>query len=439
VLAASDGAPARRSDVNLLKLIVVLLPLLIFPQTIYGYYAIDQTFSAGDEDTSGILLRVVSSLPIFVLAGYLFVFRSANLRAVPGGHRWIVLLSMWVLITGVFVGLLRQNDLRYLLGDTFRYLITWVTMYIALIAVCRLVELGERRFLLYAMDILAVLFVMDAVAGIYLSLKFPGNKISAQAAILGIFWALFQDRWPRWLSGATVILCLAATLMNGKRASLIGLVLLAVWAVYLSLFVSRRRAGAIVATFAVSALLGWLVLPLISPSVEQTFSSRFSRTFETVTGFIETDTDVSFAGRRAEIDNVREFFDDSPSLILLGGGFGAQTPMYIDTGVVSNTGDMHQVHIAWGAYYLRNGIFGLLLLAVFWLVCLMQRAFTPSTGDARWTNWHIITVIFLGNVALHSLSSQTLLEDIGTPIFAALALGFALPENRRGGAEALAA
>jgi hypothetical protein len=344
-----------------------------------------------------------------------------------------------VLITGVFVGLLRQNDLRYILGDTFRYLITWVTMYIALIAVCRLVELGERRFLLYAMDILAVLFVMDAVAGIYLSLKFPANKISAQAAILGIFWALFQDRWPRWLSGATLILCLAATLMNGKRASLIGLALLAVWAIYLSLFVSRRRTGAIVATFAVSAVLGWILLPLISPNVEATFSSRFARTFETATGFLETGADVSFAGRKAEIDNVREYFDESPALTLFGGGFGAQTPMYIDTGVVSNTGDMHQVHIAWGAYYLRNGIFGLLLLAVFWLVCLAQRAFTPSTGDARWTNWHIITVIYLGNVALHSLSSQSLLEDIGTPIFAALALGFALPETRRGGEAALTA
>jgi hypothetical protein len=134
-----------------------------------------------------------------------------------------------------------------------------------------------------------------------------------------------------------------------------------------------------------------------------------------VNGFVDKDADIdaSYQSRLYERDNVEAYYESGLIDLPLGAGLGAEIPMVFNTGVQTESGRMHHAHITWVVYLLRNGIFGFLVLAFYFMVAaaiIARDAFFSADRSAPLFIAGFMQIVcdflqsFSGNLMLESFS-----------------------------------
>jgi O-antigen ligase len=203
----------------------------------------------------------------------------------------------------------------------------------------------------------------------------PGPKIHSSVYIFLVPAALFFFKNRPILKLFSLILFIAAALASGKRGTLLAAIIslaLATGIIYSrDLFSGRtlvfRRSHLLRAAFlSVITGLSLILLDAVIPKESVLFRQSLQLLNNIASIFndyvLHDEVDGSYQSRINEWLNVKEFYQRSPELILFGGGLGAEIDMIHDSSVYSDSGRMHHVHIGWIAYFLRNGLLGIILL-----------------------------------------------------------------------------
>lgn len=339
-------------------------------------------------------------------------------------RRWVRVAQLSVLVggLGLLVGAALRNEVRYLASDCLRYGMAWLTLLVAAAAAVRIARCGGQRHLFYFVDILAVIALADAVLTLQLYFLFPRWKIATTLYLFAIPWGLLQTRWPRSVGLAALTLGLLAMFLSGRRGSLIAVAAFSPVLLWYQ-FNSLR-------TLVFNALWGGLALLVCMTAVQagmsnfrqgDRFRQRGTRLVHNVYEIvIEGRSDLSMEHRMEEVRNIIEYFRESPYLLPTGGGFGAETEMIYDSNVYSISDRMHQVHIAWAAYLLRNGIPGIILLGTF---CLASARFIFTRRRGQAGTYVKICGAFVAISLIQSLKDQLMLEYVAVPLIVGLAVG----------------
>jgi len=285
----------------------------------------------------------------------------------------------------------------------------------------RLQRLGHSRTLLKLVDLVALVACGSALITIYLYVLYPNWRIATTLYLFAIPWGLLQTRWPRWVGLASFALGILTVALSGRRGPVVALAVVSPLLVWYQIaswrtLVLNAAWGLLAVAVGLFMFQGAL---LENDFTEQTRwrAKRLVQNVQEVSFSLQEDLSMNY--RFAEVSNVVEHFRQAPHLIVTGAGFGAETDMFYDTSVYSTSGRMHQVHIGWAAYLLRNGIIGVALLALF---CWNTMKLTLV--KARYHPDVMICSTFVAVLVVLSMKDQLMLEFISLPLV--LALGIAL-------------
>jgi len=421
-LAGTD-ANARRTLAVVSRHVLWICMLGLFSQLLIHYYYIISV-AARQSEQSMVYNRVFPALAI--------LFATLVVMSRYGPSFYSRLTKVWrrlffgcflVGLTGLAVGVASGSAFRYLLSDTFRYGLAWWTLFLCMAAAGNLATLGHEKTLQRLIDALACLAVLDALATLYIYKQFPWFKISTSAYFFLFGWGLFQTRRPRWVGMVLFGLGVLTLLLSGKRGGLVVIVALSP----IILMYQTRNFRVFAANAAVAALVLFGGLLLIDSLSSESFAvteigQRITRLVEsTDNALFREKTDQSLDGRSRELNNIWLHYAKNGLMIIGGCGFGAEVEMVHHTGIYTASGKMHQVHIAWGAYFLRNGIMGVCLLMAFCLVTtipLLRACWSSHRSDLP------CLATYIGLMLLMSLKSQIMLEQLMLPMIIGLSCGF---------------
>jgi len=397
-------------------------------------------FSTGGLSLLDKLVMVASGFP--VLAALVLIWRW-----VTPGRGLIGLVGVGFLLVsllGFVVGLLRGNDLYYLLGDTFRYGVVPTTVWLLGVTMALhwhqeygFEEAKDRVYRL--MTILILTVALTDVLSVALQTMAVNNeheKIHGGFAVFGLAWALYGRGGGAGTRWGLATLAIASLLLTNKRANYLLLVLVAAPYALVGAQAAWRRILAVVV--AVALLL--LVAPLLrqQDGYLGLLAERVEYTTDSLERIVRTRGDESFGARLDEVRNVEHFFQDRPHLMLLGAGYGAEVPMEFNTGVYSKNGLMHHLHISWAEFYLRTGVVGTLFHALFFMACAWWGWQLMRGRDQRFRFVPVVLAIYF----VLTFKSFVFRQAIVLPMLAAMGavavgrveVGQPLPV-RRGGSE----
>jgi hypothetical protein len=349
---------------------------------IYTYWASTlykwgNVFLSSESDTESSAALVAIQVPIIVIAASLIwigKFRnppSIEIHWLLNTLKLTILTSLAISILGYFAW---QYSPKYILGDTLRLMICWCCYFGILIALQNLGKETENTIKI-SIGLLLSMAILDGSLILVEFARNPGPKIHSSVYIFLVPAALFFFKNRPILKLFSLILFIAAALASGKRGTLLAAIIslaLATGIIYSrDLFSGRtlvfRRSHLLRAAFlSVITGLSLILLDAVIPKESVLFRQSLQLLNNIASIFndyvLHDEVDGSYQSRINEWLNVKEFYQRSPELILFGGGLGAEIDMIHDSSVYSDSGRMHHVHIGWIAYFLRNGLLGIILL-----------------------------------------------------------------------------
>lgn len=368
-------------------------------------------FAASSTDSfteTHLLVRAFALTPCIV--GVILAFSVPPTRT-QGRDAYSMALrgAMLVFLLGTSVGCFRGNDLRYLVADAFRFSVPWLVVAAVLRITSVLAAASLSRTKTLFVRTLTILSVVDASATLYLRLTLPRwMRISTVMHLgllpIGLDRSLITPAYSTCLSAAGI----AAAAAAGKRGNVLALIV--AMCVLLCLYNTRILRKVLLLAFVL--LVSVIVLRLFLPNQYDEVRLAFDQVVSTGSRLWQDGGDQSTAGRLAEAQNIFSFFAQNPSLVLAGGGFGAEVPMLENSGVYSRNGAMHQSHTLWLTYFLRNGFIGVSVLALLFGSALVDTYRAARTGHD--TSAIVVSFLVILFVVL-SLKSQVFLES---PLFA---------------------
>jgi len=342
-----------------------------------------------DWALSQFIVRLQGVVPgaIFgLMAAYLVLFRRHRWRRGLLPHElWLVVFLILGFFSGL-IGLIRGNDLVYLLGDTFKYALFPLT-YFTVVSASRTIKSRIWMFrtlvaIGLAYNIAALVMQsfnflvssratlgrgMDFLSWIYVLLVLAHWKVSRHRT---------TGRW--WYILLAVLVILAGILSLERRDWLF--VLVSILAVA---WISRSK---VYATFNLVVVI--VVLAALSATLALVFSEQFNASWGFVARRVEftfdTDQglDPSSRNRLTEIQLAGEHAIESGGVgnFVLGMGSGAEYYSPTSVSASSNrlgapsSGLLHQIHNTYFSVLFRMGIVALIVLILF-LVSLMSRTY----------------------------------------------------------------
>lgn len=364
-------------------------------------------------------------LPGLVLLSMLLRSGIPLPRRLPSPWHVLALYSSAVLLIGAIVGGIKvaidSSLLLYYIGDGLKFMSSWLSfLTVAALAylLCKEDDSGkESRRLVRLCLILAVVEALS-IAALAARLDYWQKIHLGSASAIG--FGLLYAPSGTLVRVLVLLLGLSAAALSGKRAGL-ALPLIAATATVLVMMPGTILRAGMTRSLKKAHLRAFLVVAsvIIAGSVSinmfgDRFSSRYDTMYQSLLTFVTEKfagvevTDQSMNSRYAEMDNIRQFYSDHPLQVILGGGFGAETPMYEDTGVVAVDGRMHHVHAGWWVYLLRNGVIGVLLLLIYFAVTA-RIALTGIRYGIPTSPWLFFLLICQ---AAASYKSNTMLDSI---------------------------
>lgn len=411
------------------KQVLNLIFFAILMRTMFAWYEISTTFGIGEGGS--LPVRVLTISPAIV--AIILVLVRGQSSVIPKVWFILVYWAAFTFLMGIIIGMLdSSHSWRYILGDSFRYGISWGSLYAGLVAAVCLARTSQDSLEHY-FDSFLVLAIADVIATYWLVSMFPWAKISTSFYLFAIVWgAMYVAKRP-YFAITALILGIGATLISGKRGQLITVTLISPGLFFLlatSGWFSIRR---FIRVFVVVVILmgtSWVTLqqfPDMRSMVQERSEKLIDNVLEITSNFsgegrIE---DESAEGRIVEMKNIELFFRDNPPLVLFGAGFGAEIPMVYWTGVLSNSGRMHHVHVAWAVYFLRNGINGVFLLVVYFTVCILAIK-KYSLPNGRFSVF--LATIMFGEFIL-AFKGNIMLEAL--PMVPAICVALTVGQNKR--------
>lgn len=379
------------------------------------------------------LFGVIASMGFILF----FLIPKGERPLLPKGWTLIFSLALSVFVLGMVMAFFRLNSIRYVVGDAFRYGLTWLSLYVYICCIGGLIKAGKINTIYSIIEGMAIIAVVSSIFAIYMARQFPLAKISVVTPIIGLCWAIFQNRRSWIFSVLCFVICLAGMLLSGKRGIFVALIVMSPMILLffgitliksVPLRVKIKKYGlSLIAGALLCCILFLVFAPLVQISSTgfgfELYKKRFNVMVNSVLFLVseERSTDISWQGRLGEAEVIKSFYMDNGGLILVGAGFGAEIEPTQSGMVLTESGKMHHVHIGWFLYLLRNGLIGLLLYAVFWvkIFSLIIKRHGP-----QYSNWVFMFIILLVYFFIGSLKGNNMIGDNLTPFCTAILLGF---------------
>lgn len=401
---------------------ILLFSLLsLFSQLCVKYVLLDQIANREVEQSS-LYIRVFPALPIVFAFMYAVATQgSVFFTRLPADWARLARMSIFVMLVGTVIALIAGNSFRYIASDVFRCGVAWTTLFVVMAAAVNLIDAGRQNFVLSVVDAMVIMALIDALMTIIIYTRYPWFRVSTELYLLAIPWALFQTRWPRWMALIALSLGVLALFLSGKRGALVAVAAFSpviLWHQFdnMKLFIGNVMFALLVCLAGGMAFQSKASSLDISEQLWQRAEGVVQSVYDI---FVNDEEDQSMEGRMAELRNVVGYFQKAPYMLPLGGGFGAETEMREHTGVYSSNGGMHQVHVGWGAYLLRNGFLGVLWLFVF---CYLAMHPLLHSTSGRFGSMVLVCSCFVGIMIVLSLKSQLMLETLHLPMMVGISV-----------------
>lgn len=374
-------------------------------------------------------LNPLLKAPFYLLPGLalLAMLRSGMPQPRRLPRPWYVLALCFsaALLVGTTVGGIKvavgSSLPLYYIGDGLKFISSWLSfLSVSALAylLCKDDDGGKERYRLIRLCL--ILAVVEAAAVVILAARLDYWQKIHLGAASAIGFGLLYAPSGTLVRVLVLLLGLSAAALSGKRAGL-ALPIIAVGATVLVMMPraillagkARSLNKAHLRAFIVTASVVIICSFLISMFGDR-FSSRFETMYQSLLTFVSEKltgvevTDQSMNSRYAEMDNIRQFYADHPLQVILGCGFGAETPMYKDSGVLGVDGRMHHVHAGWWVYLLRNGLLGVLLLLIYFFITIRTALIGIRYGIPT-SPWLFFLLICQ---AAASYKSNTMLDSI---------------------------
>lgn len=324
----------------------------------------------------GVIIRVQGiGAGMFILPfAFLFLLKLSIFLKSGRGIDFLGLLLLAFVIVGsltMLVGVLRQNSLGYVIGDTYKFVFPFI-VYIT--CVVGITQLRQQQFLWkfmllngLFMSTLGMLFQLyKFMVGWPYSLLGKDIDVFALSASVLLF-ASHPKRKVRWGALlATIILCLGA-IVSLERRDWLYVILVWIFALVLKKGKSRLRliwlaigGGGV---FVIILLILGLVLPEVLLATTMSVERRLDRTLE------QREEDSSVTRRLDEARYVMREFEKVPQVhLLIGLGQGAE--FYDRLSGKSELGGsrrnwVHNVHNTYVSNFFRTGALGSFIVISF--------------------------------------------------------------------------
>ena len=405
----------------LIRVRIVIWTLLgtLTIQQLASYTKILTLVSSGESQE--VEWRVLAVTPGVLLSLLIAPRRSRDLTL-----SWLAAAVAVAAVSGVIIGIVSGNLLRYVAADAFRFGIPWTAFLLAATALLALPEPLRQVECHRALQVVVALSAVDAIYTITVGSMFPGYRISTDLHLFGIGWALLAGGQRQGARALLLGLCLAAVVFSGKRGNLValggGLALTLLIGLARPGFLRRVASGALPVAFLSIVAVGGALWFSDFTVVKTTRDELSTRHMDLASNLMDIafrgQEDDSYEGRMRELRNITAHLQEYPQYVPMGAGFGAVTPMREDSGVPCLIpGTMHHVHIGWAAYLLRNGLFGLVLyFSFFWVVA------TRLLKNSQFHPFCYSSLFLLSASFVLSLKSNILLEGIDLSLIAAFGL-----------------
>jgi len=383
-------------------------------------------------------------VPAFI--GFFLFFRisRAERPKLPTGWTLLFSLAFCLFLAGAITGVFRGNSLNFFVGDIYRYGLTWVSLYFYVCCACGLVKSGRQDTIYKFLDAMVILAVTDSLYTLVIVYKFPLSemRISMFMPFYGLCWALFQSHRSKIQSILCFVLCMAGLLVGGKRGNLVTLVVLSpMILIFFSIYVINIRniktkftkyapafAAVILLFSIISLVIGPHVATSSSGSTVNAYMQRITRVFSAYKLLYGKEEDASWQARRSEWQTVTSYIGGRAEYWLFGAGFGAEVEPIGLRVTTTESGKMHHVHTSWFLYFLRNGVFGVLLCGLFWvrIFVLMLRK-----HSATYLNWFFMVMIMFMFMFIGSFKGNVLIGDNFTTLIAGFLVGMSQLSQER--------
>ncbi|QTA79207.1 Putative O-antigen polymerase [Desulfonema limicola] len=349
----------------------LILQLMYFSILMFSVFRWRETFTVFSEGSTGaLLIRVGVMFP--ALIGILIAIFWGKPELIPSSWRILYYWAGLTFISGIVIGIFNSFSLRYLLGDAFRYTISWASFFACLLASMSLALISKKKILFY-FHLYLIISIFDAIATCWLSIKFPWARISTLSYIFLILWGIMYIKEYPYCSYFFIFLGIITLILSGKRGTFI---VMAILSPFLMCFFIKSTVKSIISFIIFIVLIFAISEIMVDSDIKQHISKRYESLLNQIVQIVNNvleggQGDKSTEGRFFELYNIELYYQRYPLEQLSGVGFGAEIPMVYYTGVLSNSGHMHHVHISWGVYFLRHGINGIILLASYFFLCFL--------------------------------------------------------------------
>ncbi len=344
--------------------------------------------------------------------------------------RDIAIIAFCTAIIGIVVGFINDGRLYFVLGDSFRHIAPWIFFFLFLWVFQVLVSAGKVDTIEHVLGFMAIIGIIEAVATYVMRYADPTLRMSTYLYSWTIFWGLYQKKYSLFIVLPLVLFAVSAPLISGKRSPII---ILAITGLIYSVYIVREVLLVCVnkgdSKYLMRQVLSILllimillaVLPVVAdyvPFVHDSFwyesaAKTVNNVYEIVTG---RTIDPSYEGRWVEWDNIVEYMKNRPEWWLWGAGFGVEFVPEDARVVLTPEQTMHNVHQAWGAYFLRSGAIGLFLF--FWFFA--KNIWYFVVGPKNYANWQYLCATVLILCVISSFSSNIMQESFGEGFYAAM-------------------
>jgi hypothetical protein len=327
-------------------------------------------------------------LPLAGVAGLHVLLRGRMAR--PNALDWVqvglVILALITMLTGFML----ENDSTYVLGDTYRLLLT-PAIYWACVGF--MTTERQRRFVWKSMAVVgSFIAVLGMVAQFRkFATEWPyvlgkGTDVFVLAVAVLTYTSTPMKSTKRLAALAVAVLTISAIVSLERRYWLAPI---AVWvlAIILEKGLARQRLVRLALTGCGLLGVAILLLKLLLPDIWTLTAAQVSRRYDYTFG--GQGLDSSSARRFSEIEYMTaEFKHTSPLYFLIGLGQGAEfhDPDFLRQGVGSQPGLVHNIHNSYAGVFFRSGLLGLVAVGAFALltVRLAARCVRQAQREQAW-------------------------------------------------------
>tara|TARA_Y100000385_G_scaffold291035_1_gene366837 strand:- start:9782 stop:11074 length:1293 start_codon:yes stop_codon:yes gene_type:complete len=393
----------------------------LFIQCLVRYYWLLK--GTGLDGSLPIQFRLIPCVPL-ILCFCLLLFSPKPHYVSKGAKYWKPLCkaAFFIFLMSFAVGISLQNDMRYVLSDSYRFAMPWFALWIFVGQYDHLRGSAIHGEVLRICNVVLVMACLDGIATFFLA-GVMDIRVSTFFHVFAICWAVFQCHWPILFSIFAASIGMVGLISSGKRGTFVGFCLtipLMICYMFKGKMIRQLVLGSLF-----SAIIGASLIPSLIASDSQ-LGTTFNRTVGSLSKIWDSGESGSMDGRIAEIENVIHFFQKNPLALFTGGGFGAEVEMFKYSGVFSRNGLMHQVHVGWFAYLFRNGIAGVVLLAFFWWKALAP---VSPLSLKKLNRMQCIFGTYIAFQFILSFKSQIMLEGLEFPFLIAVSANLETDES----------